>query len=113
MASRLISHFLCLPALLLAAGCAASYPASQADQADLDACTQAADATYNAQNYEALSRTSQTGLRYTATPNHVFDAQQQGLLHERDSNITNCVHNGSVANSAVPGAPLPAPKIIN
>jgi hypothetical protein len=110
MPSRLI--FLLLP-LLFASGCALSPPPNAADQADRDACTRQADAAYNAQNFEALSRTDQTGVRYSATPNHVFDAQQLGLLHQRDSAITDCINNGTVANSAVPGPPLPVPHIIN
>jgi hypothetical protein len=99
--------------LLLASGCAFPAPPSAADQADREACTRQADAAYNAQNYDALSRTDQTGVRYSATPNHVFDAQQLGLLHQRDSAITDCVNNGTVANSAVPGPPLPTPHIVN
>jgi hypothetical protein len=113
MSSRHIFSLLLLPALLLGSGCSVSNPPSAADQADRDACTKQADAAYNAQNYEALSRTDQTGLRYSATPNHVFDAQNLGLLHQRDSAITDCVKNGTVNNSAVPGPPLPAPHIIN
>jgi len=113
MPSRRSLPFLILPALLLSAGCAMPAPPNAADQADIDACTAQADAAYNAQNIDALSRTDQTGVRFSATPNHVFDAQQLGLLHERDSAITDCVKNGTVANSIVPGPPLPTPHIVN
>lgn len=113
MFSRHLFNILPLAAVLLAGGCSVSAPPSAADQADLDACTRQADAAYNAQNVEALSRTDQTGVRYSATPNHVFDAQQLGLLHERDSAITDCVNNGTVDNSAVPGPPLATPHIVN
>jgi len=111
MPSRPIFLLLLLPSLL-ASGCAKA-PPSAADQADLAACTRQADAAYNAQNYDALSRTDQTGLQFPATPTQVFQAQQLGLLHQRDSAITDCVNNGTVANSAIPGPPLPAPHIVN
>jgi len=103
----------------LLSACAAPPPPDPAAQADASACTAQADATYNAQNYEQLSRPSQTGLIYTATPNHVFDAQNLGALHARDSQITDCERSG--AGSGVPAtgatgilaAPVVAPHIIN
>jgi hypothetical protein len=109
-----LNIFAALPALWLSglAGCAAP-PPSAAEQANLAACTSQADAAYNAQNYDALSRTSQNGLRYSATPNHVFDAQQMGSLHARDSQISDCVQNGSGAIGGLPSpAPVP-PRIIS
>jgi hypothetical protein len=110
MPSRLI--FLLMPVLLFVSGCA-SAPPNAADQADLAACTRQADAAYNAQNYDALSRTDQTGLRFPATPTQVFQAQQLGLQHQRDSAITDCVSNGTAADSMIPGPPLPTPHIVN
>ncbi len=107
-------HRLLLPALCLmlaASGCAAP-PPSQAEQADLAACTSQADAAYKAQNYESLSRTEQTGLRYAPMPNHVFDAQQLGAMHVRDDQISDCVNNGGTATPVIPGAPLVTPQII-
>ncbi len=106
----------CLAVLAVIAltGCAAAPPPSQADAADTAACTQAADATYDAQNYEALSRTSQTGVRFSATPNHVFDGQQMGALHVRDSQITDCERNGGETSAAlIPGPPPVTPHIVN
>jgi hypothetical protein len=103
-----------LAGILALGGCAIAPPPSQADQANLATCTAQADATYNAQNYDQLSRTSQNGLRYSATPNHVFDAQQLGSLHERDDQITDCVNNGTggTASAALPGPAPAVPQII-
>jgi len=105
-----------LAGLLAMSGCAASPPPSQADQANLAACTAQADAAYNAQNYDQLSRTSQNGLLYSPTPSHVFDAQHLGSLHERDDQITDCVNNGTggtvSASNALPGPAPVAPQII-
>jgi hypothetical protein len=111
--TRLLRFTPILAACLLG-GCAFSPPASPADQADLAACTSQADATYDAQNYDALSRTSQNGLRYSAMPNQVFDAQRLGSLHQRDDQITDCVNNGSggSAQAAIPGPPPAIPQII-
>jgi hypothetical protein len=98
------------------AGCAAGPPPSRAAEADAAACTAQADATYNAQNYDQLSRTSQNGLYFSPTPNHVFDAQQQGALHVRDSQITACEAHGGAGGSgsatASYAAPLVTPHIV-
>ncbi len=94
------------------AGCSYGPPPSPADEADAAACTSAADATYKAQNYEVLSRTGQNGLYFAPTPNHVFDTQQLGAMHVRDSQITSCEQHGSGAAGAVPSAPLVTPHII-
>jgi len=108
-------RFIFLLAVCLLAGCATP-PPSPADQADLATCTSQADATYDAQNFDALSRTSQNGLRYSATPNQVFDAQRLGSLHDRDDQIAACVDNGTggaaSAQAAIPGPPPATPQII-
>jgi len=103
-----------LAGLLAIGGCAGAPPPSQADDANLATCTAQADAAYDAQNYDQLSRTSQNGLRYSATPNHVFDAQQLGSLHERDDQLNDCVNNGSgaTASATLPGPAPVAPQII-
>jgi len=97
------------------AGCAT--PPAASDQADLAACTQAADAVYEADNYNGLARTSQNGLLYPATPDHVFDAQRMGTLDARNNQIKDCTENGNPDAPAVSGlpaqaAPLPRPQII-
>ena len=94
-------------------GCAA--PAlSSADQAELAACTQNADAVYQADNENGLARTGQNGLYFAPTPDHVFDAQRMGTLAARNNQIKDCVDNGNSGSAAgVPGqAKLPAPQII-
>ena len=105
-----------LAGMLAIGGCAVSPPPSQADEANLATCTAQANATYNAQNFDQLSRTSQNGLRYSATPNHVFDAQQMGSLHERDDQLTDCLNNGTggtaSASAALPGPAPAVPQII-
>lgn len=93
----------------LLAGCAAP-PPSAADQANLAACTQQADAVYQQDNLNGLARTSQNGLYFAPMPNHVFDAQRMGTLNARDNQIRACMENGSA--QAPGGKPLPAPQII-
>lgn len=96
---------------MLLAGCTLSTPPSEADQANLAACTQQADATYQANNYDALARTSQNAVRYSATPNHVFDAEQMGAMNERNNQINDCVQNGNTIRPVIPGPPLVAPTV--
>jgi len=98
------------------AACAAA-PPPDTDQANLAACTQTADAVYQADNYNSLARTSQNGLLYPATPNHVFDAQRMGTLDARNNQIRDCMENGnpdapSGAGTPSDAASLPAPRII-
>jgi len=98
---------------LAIAGCAAAPPPSPAQQAEATTCTAQADATYKAQNYAELSRTSQAGLLYAPMPNHVFDAQTLGALHVRDSQITDCERNGGDGSGpGLPGAMPVTPHII-
>jgi hypothetical protein len=104
-----------LTAVILAAGlsgCAATPAPSQADQANLASCTQQADAVYQQDNLNGLARTPQNGLLYSATPNHVFDAQRLGTLSARDNQISDCVDNGNTSRPGGGGAPLPVPQII-
>ena len=72
------------------AGCAASQPESAAQQADDGVCTAQADAVYHSQTIDEEARTAQPGLIYGATPTHVFDAEQLGAEHVRESAITKC-----------------------
>ena len=106
---------LVLPLNLLA-GCAASGP-SDADQANLAACTQNADAVYQADNENGLARTGQNGLYFAPTPDHVFDSQRMGTMSARDTQIQDCVDNGNpdapaAGGPTAAGAKLPAPQII-
>jgi len=94
------------------AGCAAPPPPSAAEQAEAATCTAQADASYNAQNYDNLSRTSQDNLRYSPMPNHVFDAQNLGAIHARDSQIASCEQNGDTGGPGLPGAAPAIPRII-
>jgi hypothetical protein len=111
MTRRLNLAVLIAPVFCLAA-CAAEPPQTASEQADASACTAEADAAYNAQNYDALSRTSQNGLLFAPTPNHVFDSQRMGSLHARDSQITECEQNGKTAGSIAGGTPIVTPQII-
>jgi hypothetical protein len=93
------------------AGCAASQPESAAQQADDSVCTAQADAVYHSQTIDEEARTAQPGLIYGATPTHVFDAEQLGAEHVRESAITKCEQNGA-AGPEVDGTPVVAPHIV-
>ena len=102
-----------MAACVALAGCAASPPESSAQQADDAACTTQADAVYNNETVDEQARTAQTGLRYAPMPNHVFDAEQLGAEHARESTITNCEQNGTGASGPeVNGTPVVTPHII-
>jgi hypothetical protein len=94
------------------ASCAAPPAPSAAEQAEAATCTAQADATYNAQNYDNLSRTSNANLRYSGLPTHVFDAQNLGAIHARDSQIATCEQNGETGGPGLPGAVPVTPRII-
>jgi hypothetical protein len=108
---------LCAASILamgLLSGCAPAPAPSQADQANLAACTAQANAVYQQSNLNALGRTSQNGLLYSPTPDHVFDAQRMGTLNAYNNQVSDCVENGN-PNTTPPapaGAPLPKPQII-
>jgi hypothetical protein len=100
-----------LAVTVMLVGCSFSPPLSDADQANLAACTQQADATYQANNNDELARTSQNAVRYSATPNHVFDAEQMGAMNERNNQINDCVQNGNTIRPVIPGPPLVTPTV--
>jgi hypothetical protein len=104
---------LSLAAALLLAGCAMGPPESQAQQADDAACAAQADAAYARDSPDLLARTSQNGLIYGATPTHVFDAEQMGAEHDRDSAVTKCEQTGNNAGPpTVNGVPVVPPQIV-
>jgi hypothetical protein len=95
------------------AGCAMGQPESAGQQADDAACTAQADAVYHSQTIDEQARTAQPGLIYGATPTHVFDAEQLGAAHVRDSAIANCEQNGAGASGPeVDGTPVVTPHIV-
>jgi len=110
MTARFVLALSLLPALL--AGCAMQAPATPSQQAEAASCTAQADAAYQAQNEDALSRTSQNGLLFAPLPNHVFDSQREGSLHVRDSQIMACEQNGESAGAIAPGTPIVTPQIV-
>ncbi len=86
----------CSAALLLAlAGCTATPPASQAQQADNAACTAQANAQYQQNTQDLQARPPQVGQRYGAMPTQVFNAERMGALNERANQITQCEETGS------------------
>jgi len=93
-------------------GCVPPAAPTAADQAEATDCTAQADATYDANNVDALSRTSQNGVFFSPDPNRVFDSQRLGSLHQRDSEITDCEHTGASAGAIPPGTPIVTPQII-
>lgn len=97
----------------LLASCAAPAPESDASAAAAAACTAQGDATYNALDEDQLARTSQSGLLFSPMPNHVFDAEQEGAMHVRDSQIADCERNGTApSSSAAPGGSIVVPHIV-
>jgi len=99
-------------ALGFLAGCAAAPPPSQADQANLAACTADADAVYKQSNLNALGRTNQNGLLYAPMPDQVFNGQRMGTLDARNNQISDCVQNGNPNNRPATAAiQMPAPQI--
>jgi hypothetical protein len=95
------------------AGCATGQPESAGQQADDAACTAQADAVYHSQTVDEEARTAQPGLLFAAMPNHVFDAEQLGAEHDRDSSITQCEQNGAGGSGPeVNGIPVVPPHII-
>jgi len=94
-------------------GCALGPPESQAQLADDSACTAQGDAVYSAATTDQQARTAQNGLLFGATPTHVFDAEQLGAEHERDSDISQCEQTGNAsAPDGLAGATAPPPHII-
>ncbi len=101
-----------LAPLLWLASCIAPPAPTAAQQSEANACTAQADATYDSENTDALSRTSQNGVFFSPDPNRVFDSQRLGSLHQRDSDITSCEENGNGAGAIAPGTPIVTPQII-
>ncbi len=99
------------PALWLA-GCTPPPAAPTAQDSEASACTAQADATYDSENTDALSRTSQNGVFFAPDPNRVFESQRLGSLHDRDSEITACEDHGNGAGAIAPGTPIVTPHII-
>jgi len=106
---------LCAASILLAgllAGCAP--PPSAADQSSVASCTAQANAVYQQDNLNALGRTSQNGLLYSPTPDHVFDAQRMGTLNAYNNQVSDCEENGNPNATPPPSAAaaLPKPQIL-
>jgi len=99
--SRLIGVIL---AAGLLAGCTPPEPESSASAAAAATCTAQGDATYNALDEDQLARTSQAGLLFSPMPNHVFDAEQEGAMHVRDSQIADCERNGTAPSTSAGAA---------
>ena len=95
------------------AGCAAPSAPSNAADATAKACTAQAEAQYNASTVDLDARPTQSGLQFGATPNHVFDAEQMGAEHQRDSAITACEHSGDTGGAANGGSYAVTPHIVS
>jgi hypothetical protein len=109
----MMKWMMAVTACAMLAGCAASQPESQAQQADDAACAAQGDAIYHADTIDEQARTSQNGLIYGATPTHVFDAEQLGALHMRDTAVSNCENNGNDSGpAALGGGPVVTPHIV-
>jgi hypothetical protein len=98
------------PACVL--GACAAPPPEAADQAELDQCTQSADALYQQSNLNGLARTGQNGLYFAPMPNHVFDAQRDGTLDARNNQVKDCMENGNPDAPGPGGGNMPTPHII-
>lgn len=100
-------------ACAMLAGCAPGMGESQGQVADDNACVAQADATYHALDEDQLARTGQNGLLYGASPTHVFDAEQMGAMHARESQLSNCEQNGNTGGPRPGGVPVVTPHIVN
>lgn len=99
-------------ALLALAGCAAPSDNS-AQQAENAACVSQADAGFNQATINEAGHTAQTGLRYPATPTQVFQSENLGAEHVRESQITHCEDTGSDnGQPVINGVPVAPPHII-
>lgn len=110
------SYFAALTCLLLA-GCAGAAPVSKAQQAENAACTAQADAQYQQNTLDQAGRSAQPGLRYGATPTHVFDAETMGAQNARANQIRACEETGGnngqpVPNNVMGNSPYVTPHII-
>jgi hypothetical protein len=105
------------PSLLAALGCFAlagcAAPVTPAQRAEDAACNAQASATYNQNTLDLDGRTAQVGQRYSAMPNHVFDAEQMGAQHQFDSQVQQCETMGTNnGQPVVNGYPVVTPHII-
>jgi hypothetical protein len=104
--------FLATLGCLALAACAAA-PVSPAQQAEDAACTAQAGAQYQQDTIDQEGHTLQNGLRYGATPTHVYDAETMGAQHAYDSQVQNCEDTGTNnGQPVVNGVPVVAPHII-
>ncbi len=109
-----MKHVLLAAAACLGLAACAAAPESPAQQAENAACTAQANAQFNQATLDESARTSQNGLMFGATPNHVFDAEHMGALSARDSQIQDCEKTGNNnGQPVVNGVPVVAPHIIN
>ena len=99
-------------ACLALAGCD-STPITPAQQAENAACAAQAGAIYQQNTVDQEARTDQTGQRYAATPNHVFDAETMGAQHDYQSQVQHCEDTGNNnGQPVVNGVPVVTPHII-
>jgi len=97
---------------LALAGCSAT-PITPAQQAENAACASQAGATYQQNTVDQEARTAQNGQRYSATPNHVFDAETMGAQHDYQSQLQQCEDTGNNnGQPVVNGVPVVTPHII-
>jgi hypothetical protein len=106
------------PYLLAALSClalsaCAAPPLSPAQQAENAACAAQAGTQYQQNTIDQEGHTAQNGLRYGATPTHVFDAETMGAQHAYDSQVQTCEDTGTNnGQPVVNGVPVVAPHII-
>ncbi|BAJ79515.1 hypothetical protein [Acidiphilium multivorum] len=86
-------------------------PASPAEQADIAACTQQANAYERARDYAYLSRTDQFATPFQGTPDQGSRFDRLAEIHARRDMISRCVRNANPAYVGS-GASLPEPTIV-
>lgn len=90
----------CLPLLLVAlAGCQQQAPRSRADTASRQACRDAVDRVYNAQNRADLSRRDERDYAFAGSYNSGIVTRGISARYGRDQMVTDCVQS-----SGQPGA---------
>lgn len=102
---------LCLLILPLAACSFGAPPPPAQQQADLEVCTQQANAYERAHDSSWISRNEQFATPFQGTPDPQYINNRLAAIHARRGMINNCMRNSN-PDYVDNGASMPEPKII-